>query len=170
MELLELKNKMLEMFEITDISLLKDKLMECVIKHDTDKYDKYLELARNDLSVDNMQKIYQFYEADRKEKKQDFTPKSIAKLMAKLCKGDVIDMCAGSGALTIQAWNLNKDTKFTLYELDGNVIPFLLFNLAVRNINAEVIQKDVILDKKLAKYQVKRADKYSEVTYENYNI
>ena len=60
----------------------------------------YVELVDGDLEEDNLQKIFQYYYADRKGKCQDFTPKSIAKLCAVLTQTDghvVYDLCAGSG-------------------------------------------------------------------------
>ena len=53
-----------------------------------------------DLSIDWLQKIFQYYEADRKDKKQDFTPKSLAELVGLLVGDDteIVDMCAGGQA------------------------------------------------------------------------
>lgn len=94
---------------------------------------KYLELINNDLETDYLQKIWQFFMADRENKKQDFTPKSLGKLISELTKSTVeewvYDMCSGSGALTIQKWCSNKNLKFVCEELDENLIPFLLFIL-----------------------------------------
>ena len=65
-----------------------------------------------------MQKIFQYYLADRKVKMQDYTPVSLAKFVGKLVRTEnehtVYDLCAGSGALTIQKWNLNNELKFFL--------------------------------------------------------
>lgn len=99
-----------------------------------------------DLSVDWLQMIYQYYYADRKEKMQDYTPKSLALFMGKLAgeADKITDLCAGSGALTIQRWNMNHEQRFELYEFDENVIPFLLFNMAVRNIECTVYHSDVL--------------------------
>lgn len=95
---------------------------------------------------------------------QDYTPKSLAKLIAKLSKhNDVIDMCSGSGALTIQKWNLDKKSKFKLYEFDENVIPYLLFNMCIRNIECEVYHMDVLTQEVFKKYIIKKKDKYGEI-------
>lgn len=76
----------------------------------------------------------------------------------------VYDLCAGSGALTIQKWNLNHDLHFICYEYDKKVIPLLMFNLAVRNIDALVINGDVLQDETFARYMIKHGDKYGMVT------
>lgn len=61
--------------------------------------------------------------------------------------GEIItDMCAGSGALIIQKWNQNHDLEFKAIEIDGNVIPFLLFNMVLRNIRCDVYQMDALTD------------------------
>ena len=164
MELLELKNRVMECFEIADINDLKNKLVQTALNHNTEMYDKFCKLVNNDLSQDYLQKIFQYYLADRKEKMQDYTPISLAKLVSKLCKHkEIIDMCAGSGALTIQKWNLDKNCKFKLYEFDENVIPYLLFNLAIRNIKAEVYQMDVLTQEVFHEYKVIPDEEYSKV-------
>lgn len=124
--------------------------------------------AVNDLSVDWLQKIFQYYEADRKEKMQDYTPLTLARFVGKLTETDheqsVYDLCAGSGALTIQKWNLNHDLHFVCYECDKKVIPLLLFNLAVRNIDALVINGDALQDETFTRYTVKHGERYGMVT------
>ena len=76
----------------------------------------------------------------------------------------VVDMCAGSGALTIQRWTQCPKQRFVLYELDENVIPFLLFNLAIRNIVAVVHCADVLTDEDKQRWIVARGEKYGRIT------
>lgn len=164
MELKELTEKTCEIFKCADVGKLGQALMQCVIDSNLDQIKAFHALV-GDLSIDWMQKIFQYYQADRKEKKQDYTPKSIAELMGRLA-GDadtVIDMCAGTGALTIQRWNQNHGQKFILYEFDGNVIPYLLFNLAVRNIEAMVYQADVLQQEIYKEWVVTAGIKYGDV-------
>ncbi len=134
------------------------------MNHDVDKLRRFKEIINDDLSVDWLQKIFQYYEADRKEKMQDYTPITLAKFVGKLAKHkDIIDMCAGSGALTIQKWNLDHDCKFILYEFDENVIPYLLFNLTIRNIEAEVFQMDVLSQDVFREYKLIKSEEFSKV-------
>lgn len=165
-ELLELKNKVLEIFD-TDIDHLGDALMQSVTENDLDKYERFCELVDGDLSVDWLQRIYQYYHADRENKKQDYTPKCLADFMGRLVgESDVIiDMCAGSGALIIQRWVQNPNQKFRAFEIDENVIPFLLFNLAVRNIDSSVCRADVLSDEKYEQWRISKGEKYGRVTY-----
>lgn len=84
--------------------------------------------------------------------------------MAKLSgNGDtVIDLCAGSGALTIQKWNENHNQRFLLYELDENVIPYLLYNLAIRNIEATVVRADVLKNEVYESWKIGEGEKYGK--------
>jgi type I restriction enzyme M protein len=150
MELKELYNKTMALFGISSIDELSDRLMKCVLNEDKESSLKlqsdFAQIMGGDLSEDWLQKIFQYYCADRKDKKQDYTPPTVAKLLGILAGSGncCIDMCAGSGALTIQKWNLNHDIYFELYEFDENVIPYLLFNMAVRKINCMVYHADVL--------------------------
>lgn len=166
MELKELTDKTLKIFSIDNTADLPQKLMECVEQEDIETYEKFENLV-GDLSTDWMQKIYQYYLADRKEKMQDYTPKSLAKFMAKLAlqnnDGLIVDMCAGSGALTIQAWNLDNDLEFECLEYDEKVLPILIFNMAIRNIRSTVKHMDVLQDEILNIYTIEPTEKYGKV-------
>lgn len=166
MELLELKNAILEIFD-TDIDHLGAALMDAVQDNRTELFDKFCELVNGDLTEDYLQKIFQYYHADREEKKQDYTPKSIAEFMSLLIgESDVvIDMCAGSGALAIQRWNADRNQKLQLIELDERVIPFLLFNLVIRNIDSRVYRMDALSSETYEEWRIERGEKYGSITY-----
>ena len=146
MDLKELTDRTFELFRVDNADDLGPALLESI--DNTDKLKAFYDLVGGDLSVDWMQMIYQYHLADRKEKKQDYTPKSLARFIGMLAGDDetTVDMCAGSGALIIQKWNQNHDTKFKAIEIDSTVIPFLLFNLVLRNIQCEVYQMDALTD------------------------
>lgn len=167
MELKELTEKTLCLFEVSNTSDLSDKLMQVCLKNETEYFEKFRDFVQ-DLSVDWLQKIFQYYEADRKEKMQDYTPLSLARFVGKLTEAEnektVYDLCAGSGALTIQKWNLNKNLSFLCYEYDKRVVPLLLFNLALRNINAFVVNGDALQDETYAVYKIERCSEFSTVT------
>jgi len=166
MELKKLTEKTLEIFGAESTGELVLNIMKTVETNDFNIYQKFEELVE-DLSIDWLQKIFQYYLADRKEKKQDYTPKSLAKLMAKIAlknnDGLIVDMCAGSGALTIQAWNLNKDLEFECLEYDEKVLPILIFNMAIRNIRSTVKHMDVLQDEILNIYKIEPTEKYGKV-------
>lgn len=164
MELKELVDETLKIFEINNVKDLAGELMKACVKNDESKFRNFKALVR-DLNIDWLQKIFQYYEADRKEKKQDYTPKSLAALVGQLAGSAevIIDMCAGSGALTIQKWARNKNQRFELYEFDEKVIAYLLFNMMVRNINCTVYQADVLQDEIYHEYRVKSGLEFGEL-------
>ena len=105
--------------------------------------------------------------ADRKEKKQDYTPQSLARLMGALTGNAdrIVDMCAGSGALIIQKWNQNHDIKFTALEIDENVIPFLLFNMTLRNIRCRVFQMNALTgDDAVRAWDILKGETFGNIT------
>lgn len=165
MELKELYKRTLGLFAVSSHDNLGSALMQCVTENNTDKLQAFSDMIGGDLSKDWLQMIYQYYCADRKDKKQDYTPKRLAQFLSRLIgeSAETVDMCAGSGALTIQRWIENPDTAFILYEIDENVIPYLLFNMALRNINATVHQADVLQQEIVKTYEVRKGEHFGNV-------
>lgn len=125
-----------------------------------DLFRETLELHRCDVGYDWFHEYFQDEHADRKEKKQDFTPGSVSQLLSALV-GDAepgntyYEPCAGTGGITLAKWDADRrSTPFFDYvpsmflyqveELSDRAIPFLLFNLAIRGINASVVHGDVL--------------------------
>ena len=161
MELKYICEKTLEIFDAKTVNALGESLMRACKENDIQKFDAFNELVE-DLNTDWLQKIFQYYQADRKEKMQDYTPETLADFVGRLAgdSDEVIDMCAGSGALTIQKWRRNHELRFRLYEFDENVIPYLLYNMILRNIESTVCQMDVLQNEAFHEYRVKKGDKY----------
>ncbi|MCM1026511.1 MAG: SAM-dependent methyltransferase [Roseburia sp.] len=99
--------------------------------------------------------------ADRKGRKQDFTPAGISELLAQMQGkepqyGIIYEPAAGTGSTVISHWKLecakhrfpwDYDPDHYLYiceELSERTVPFLLFNLMIRGINAVVIHGDTL--------------------------
>ena len=111
----------------------------------------------HDLSFDWFHIYFQEEYAERKTKKQDFTPNSLSKLLAELT-GDthnVHDTASGTGGLVIQKWNQQRllvhpaqyypsNYFYQCEELSDRSIPFLLFNLLIRGMNAIIIHGDAL--------------------------
>ncbi|HEM5084982.1 TPA: N-6 DNA methylase, partial [Streptococcus suis] len=94
-----------------------------------------------DRQLDQFRDFFQEEGADRKKLKQDYTPDGVAELLARVSRGgkSLADICAGTGSLTIQYLNYHPDVEFVrCEEFSAKVIPFLLINLAIRKIDAEV--------------------------------
>lgn len=165
MDLKDLTDETIKLFGVNDPSELGSSLTKAC--DDQAMLQGFCDLVDGDLSKDWLQMIYQYYLADRKDKKQDYTPASIARFMGMLA-GDaerVIDMCAGSGALIIQKWNLNHEISFTAIEIDENVIPFLLFNMVLRNIRCDVLMLDALTDEAPKKtWKITKGEKFGCIT------
>lgn len=164
MELKELTEKTLKLFDAKNTK----ELIQNIPKHFNDENNMAaFEKMVNDLSIDWLQKIFQYYEADRKDKKQDYTPTTVARLIGTLCDdNEIIDMCAGSGALTIQKWDLNHDIKVQCYELDKKVIPILLYNLSIRNIEGKVFQVDILQNEIYDVWTLTKGERYSKINHD----
>lgn len=165
LELKELTEKTLELFECNSVEELGNALMLSL--SDEYKLYKFSRLVEDDLTKDWLQMIFQYYQADRQDKKQDYTPKCLAQFLSRLVgeSSESIDMCAGSGALTIQRWLENPDTVFQCYEIDENVIPYLLFNLVVRNITATVKRGDILENEIYETWEITKGERYGKITH-----
>lgn len=163
MELLELTTKIKELFAVEDLKELGSALESAL--NDESKLDAFVELVGGDLSVDWLQRVYQYYLADRDGKKQDFTPPCLAELLSELV-GDCdlfVDLCAGTGALSIARWKSRAEQRFVCAELDESVVPYLLFNLVVRNMDASVRVGDVLDNDWRGNLCVRKGEEYGIV-------
>lgn len=161
MELLEFKHKMFELCGVSEISEIRDVLFNAVLSQDIAIFEGYSNII--DDTKDWLQALWQYYEADRTEKKQDYTPKSLCKLVAALA-GDcnsLYDCCGGSGALTIEMLKNGNTENVFVEELDERVIPFLLFNLCICNANGYVVNGDVLSREQFKCYKLTKGEKYS---------
>ena len=167
---MELKDKyklLLEIFEAKESESFSETVMRVLFSPNRNALlDKYKELFPN-LKEDELRSCWQFWHADREYKKQDYTSTPLATLCAKLLIDDgghvLYDCCSGSGTLTVAVWSLNQDVIVVCEELDSEVIPLLLFNLAVRNIQGEVRNGDALTGETKKAWQLKRGQSYSTV-------
>lgn len=162
MELLEFKGRILELCNVKEIKNIGDVIMSVVLNHDINFFEKYENII--DDTKDWLQALWQYYEADRTEKKQDYTPKSLCKLVASLAgKADTVyDCCGGSGALTKAFIDMHGTKNVLVEELDERVIPFLLFNLCLHNVSGYVVNGNVLSKEKIKCFQLVADDKYSK--------
>ena len=161
MELLEFKHKMFELCAVSQIAEIRDVLYNAVLSQDISIFNGYNSII--DDTKDWLQALWQYYEADRTEKKQDYTPKSLCKLVAALAGecNSVYDCCGGSGALTVEMLKNRKVENVFVEELDERVIPFLLFNLCLCNANGYVVNGDVLSCEQFKCYKLIKGKKYS---------
>ena len=166
---------------IDDAFKAPDRLMEILSEREEREklFRNFLKIDTN-LEYDWFHEYFETEQAERKSKKQDFTPNSVARLANAITseprQTDYYEMAAGTGGMMITRWayNVKEDPAFTgkikstmaddiltssiftysprtywyhLEELSDRAIPFLLFNAAIRGINAVIIQCDS-LDRK----------------------
>lgn len=121
-----------------------------------------------DMSHDLLRDYFQTNHAARSQLKQDYTPDCLCDLIALLMPetNRVIDICSGTGALTI---GTNKRHYIQCEELSEMSIAILLFNLAIRGMNATVLKKDVLSREVQRAYIVKNCGQFSDIEIaENY--
>lgn len=180
---------------IDDAFKAPDRLMEILSEREEREklFRNFLKIDTN-LEYDWFHEYFETEQAERKSKKQDFTPDSVAKLANSIaCEPrhtDYYEMAAGTGGMMIARWvyNIKEDPVFVLKrketmvndvltssiftyspraywyhleELSDRAIPFLLFNAAIRGINAVVIQCDSLSRKaKRAFYVMNNSDDF----------
>ena len=152
-----------ELFGIEDSYQAPDKIMEII--YDVDRREKLfmklLEEHNYDVGFDWFHEYFEDEHADRKNKKQDFTPECVACLLSKLVTADGSDLntgnyyevAAGTGGIMIKHWDNFRRTfspwdykpqyHFAFVEeLSDRTIPFLILNMMIRGINGIVIHGD----------------------------
>lgn len=158
----KLVDQMNELIGVEDSYQAPDRLLTILYdRHQREElFLEFLELFDYNVTYDWFHFYFQDEHAQRKKKKQDFTPDSVGELVARLTGGNEdegtrYDPCSGTGGLTIKKWHEDrmKHTPFDyrpsyyLYhceELSSRAIPFLLFNLLIRGMNAVVVHCDVL--------------------------
>lgn len=174
---------------IDDAFKAPERLMEILLKKEEreELFGNFLKIDTN-LDYDWFHEYFETEQAERKSKKQDFTPNSVARLANAITseprQTDYYEMAAGTGGMMITRWayNVKEDPAFTgkikstmaddiltssiftysprtcwyhLEELSDRAIPFLLFNAAIRGINAVIIQCDSLSRKAKRAFYVK---------------
>lgn len=117
--------------EIDDAFKAPTKMMELMLdpKKREETFKKFLEIE-TDMSYEWFQEYFGDEQAERKSKKQDFTPPSISKLVVKLVGKDnstYYEPAAGTGSMLIAKWH-NDRLKNPLYkrpETDNPLIKVL---------------------------------------------
>lgn len=163
MEVKDFTKQFLKTLKIDDVNELSNALMNC-LKNEKElrkllkAYDKLLKKA-DDPNIDYLQGLYEFFLSNRDELNQDYTPKSLAKLVGMLSNHEkenvIYDMCCGMGSLTIAKLKSHEKCKYILKELDTTVLPFLLFKLCYYRVNAKVYTEDVLYGNRKAEYTIR---------------
>lgn len=130
------------------------RVMEIVTGDERDEvYMRLLDAYDCDVSYDWFHEFYEDENAERKKNKQDFTPTGLARLTSELVgygDGVVYEPSAGTGGMLISRWELERKRHhpfdyhpmmqwFVAEDMSDRAIPFLLLNLSIRGINANVL-------------------------------
>lgn len=134
-------------------------------KEEREKLFKEFLSIENDLSYDWFTDYFQSEHSDRKHKKQDFTPDGIVTICNNILGKTTsnADICAGTGGLTIKRWSSNKDATFYCEEFSDRAMPFLLFNLAIRNVEGYVKHGDSLENTFKSVYKLSKGDEFSDI-------
>lgn len=153
-----------DLLEVDQHSQFENKLRELIFKpiKRVEFYKKLLNV-KNDVSTDTFKEYFELYAAERKTNQQDFTPDSIAHLLAELTKTgkkiedgfSAYDPASGTGTLLIAQWNYDRMKVapwlyfphcyfYMAEELSDIAVIYLLHNLALRGMNAIVMHGDSI--------------------------
>lgn len=101
---------------------------------------------------------FEEHSADRKNYMQDYTPQCVLDIIGGITAGgDVRDVCAGIGGLSLAKFKADNTVTLRLEEYSKNAIAFMLLNLLMANIDAEVVEKNVLTNEELAYYRVESA-------------
>lgn len=115
-----------EIFEIKESFELPDKIMELVKSGGLGEKLEKIRNEETDLTKDGFTDYFQENHSNRDKMMQDYTPAELCKLVAEL-NGDFescLDICAGTGGLTVAMWNRNPDAVFYCEELSKRAFPY----------------------------------------------
>lgn len=143
-------------------SVLFKKLMS---KDERQKLFKVFLAKETDLTFDWFTDYFQEEHSDRKKNKQDFTPDGVVTLVNRLLGSTQFnaDICAGTGGLTIKRWTTNPTVHFYCEEYSDRALPFLLFNLAIRNADAVVFHGNSLTRKAKAFYRIEPGQQFADI-------
>lgn len=159
-------NEINSLFGITESYMLPDKLMGLLFSEEINViFEKYADM-QGDLSYDGFTDYFQEEHSSRKAMMQDFTPKELTELVGSIAGAEVmscLDVCAGTGGLTIALHAIAPQCEFFCEELSQRALPILLFNLAVCNISAYVSNKNVLSNETIGCYRIIPGERFGKI-------
>lgn len=145
-----------QLLGITESYQAPQKMMDFMLD-DSKRVKLFDEFLKHEHRMDYewFQTYFQDEHADRRIKKQDFTPQSVSTLLAKIVAGGNVynEPAAGTGSILIKTWweqrlresPLTYDPRSKWYhaeELSDRAIPFLIFNMSIRGMNGVILHGD----------------------------
>lgn len=152
-----------ELYTIFHIEDLKDlpQAVMLLLEENREKrdavYRQLIAMNSYDLSYDWFQPLYEAELSERRQKKQDFTPRELGMLCSELTgqHGSLHEPTAGNGGMIIADWwqrcskhlpweHFPSQHMVTCWELSARALPLLLLNLSIRGIMGYVYHGDVL--------------------------
>lgn len=162
-----MKEFLKEILKCRETSEIPEKLLNVLL--DAGSRERILRLInekKDDKVIDVFRDMFQEEQSNRKELKQDYTPDGLSNLLAKL-SGDtksLADVCSGTGSLTVAFLKAHPEVEFVrCEEFSAQPIPFLLLNLALMNVDGEVVHGDSLTQEVFRVYKLKRSKNFSEI-------
>lgn len=162
-----MKEFLKEILKCRETSEIPEKLLNVLI--DADSRERILRLInekKDDEVIDVFRDMFQEEQSNRKELKQDYTPDGLSNLLAKLSGStkNLADVCSGTGSLTVAFLKTHPEVEFVrCEEFSAQPIPFLLANLALMNVDGEVVHGDSLTQEVFRVYKLKRSKSFSEI-------
>lgn len=164
---MNIKGFLKEILECREASEIPEKLLNILL--DENSREHVLQLInekKDDKIIDVFRDMFQEEQSNRKELKQDYTPDGLSSLLAELSgeTKNLADVCAGTGSLTVAFLKAHPEVEFVrCEEFSAQPIPFLLANLALMNIDGEVVHGDSLTQEVFKVYKLKRSKNFSEI-------
>ena len=148
--------RIMEELNIREIHEIPTALTKTLL--DSNKCSAFLKAIQPYYSYEALLAEFEEHSADRKNYMQDYTPQCVLDIIGGITSGgDVRDVCAGIGGLSLAKFKSDNTVTLRLEEYSKNAIAFMLLNLLIANIDAEVVEKNVLTGEELAYYKVKSA-------------
>lgn len=146
---------------------LPDRMMEILLSEEKEKVMDEFMNAGEKLDHDWFTEYFEEEHSNKSKFSQDFTPHSVGRIVAEIAgQAEMIaDICAGTGGLTIELWNKNKNAYYHCEEISERALPLLIFNMAIRNMNGEIYHCDTLKLDIMTVYELRKGKKYSEIKY-----
>lgn len=156
-----------EILKCRETSEIPNKLLNALLNPDSrERILRLMNEKNDDKVIDVFRDMFQEEQSNRKELKQDYTPDSLASLLARLSGNtkNLADVCSGTGSLTVAFLKSHPEVEFVrCEEFSAQPIPFLLLNLALMNIDGEVVHGDSLTKEVFKIYKLKRSKRFSEI-------
>lgn len=148
--------RIMEELNIREVHEIPTALTKVVL--DSNTCSTLLKAIKPYYSYEEILAEFEEHSADRKSYMQDYTPRCVLDIIAGITTGgNVRDVCAGIGGLSLAKVKLDHTISLRLEEYSKNAIAFMLLNLLMANIDAEVVEKNVLTGEEIAYYKVESA-------------